>query len=419
MAVWALGLNHTTAPLDLRSRFAFGPENTTHGLMHLRAQLGDSAEAAILSTCNRTELYCAAESPKLEQTLGWLAQSGGVPAHELQPHVYLHQHEAAARHAFRVASGLDSMVLGEPQILGQLKEAVRLASDHGSVGSTLNQLFQRSFSVAKQVRSSTEIGAHSISMAAASVRLAGQIYENFTDLRVLFIGAGEMIALCMAHFAAKSPKQMTVANRSLDRGEQLASRFGADVMRLADLPDALHQFDVVVSCTASTLPLVGLGAVERAVRKRRQRPMFMVDLAVPRDIEPEVKQLDHVFLYTVDDLAQVVQQGQANRQAAVAQAEVIIEEGVQQFVHWMQQREDVPLLQQLNAQADAWREAELAKAQRALAKGEPVEAVLEQLSKSLTQKMLHGAMAEMRTANPESRERARHAIEHFFLRNSR
>ena len=305
------------------------------------------------------------------------------------------------------------------EILGQLKEAVRLASDHGSVGSTLNQLFQRSFSVAKQVRSSTEIGAHSISMAAASVRLAGQIYENFTDLRVLFIGAGEMIALCMAHFAAKSPRQMMVANRSLDRGEQLASRFGADVMRLADLPDALHQFDVVVSCTASTLPLVGLGAVERAVRKRRQRPMFMVDLAVPRDIEPEVKQLDHVFLYTVDDLAQVVQQGQANRQAAVAQAEVIIEDGVQQFVHWMQQREDVPLLQQLNAHADAWREAELAKAQRALAKGEPVEAVLEQLSKSLTQKMLHGAMAEMRTANPESRERARHAIEHFFLRNSR
>ncbi len=419
MAVWTLGLNHTTAPIDLRSRFAFGPENTTSGLSALKGHLGHSAEAAILSTCNRTELYCAADAPLLDQSLGWLAASGGVSPHELQPHVYLHQNDAAARHAFRVASGLDSMVLGEPQILGQLKEAVRVASDHGAVGSTLNQLFQRSFSVAKQVRSSTEIGAHSISMAAASVRLAGQIFENLSDLRVLFIGAGDMIALCIAHFAAKTPRQMTIANRSLDRGEQLASRFGADVMRLAELPDRLHEFDAVISCTASSLPLVGLGAVERAIRKRRQRPVFMVDLAVPRDIEPEVKQLDHVFLYTVDDLAQVVQQGQANRQAAVAQAEVIIEDGVQQFVYWLQQREDVPLLQQLNAQANAWREAELAKAQRMLAKGESVEAVLEQLSKSLTQKMLHGAMAEMRAANPESRERARHAIEHFFLRGSR
>ena len=419
MAVWTLGLNHTTAPLDLRSRFAFGPENTTSGLSALKGHLGQSAEAAILSTCNRTELYCAADAPMLDQSLGWLAASGGVSPHELQPHVYLHQNDAAARHAFRVASGLDSMVLGEPQILGQMKEAVRVASDHGAVGSTLNQLFQRSFSVAKQVRSSTEIGAHSISMAAASVRLAGQIFENLADLRILFIGAGDMIALCIAHFAAKSPRQMTIANRTLDRGEQLASRFGADVMRLAELPERLHEFDAVISCTASALPLVGLGAVERAIRKRRQRPVFMVDLAVPRDIEPEVKQLDHVFLYTVDDLAQVVQQGQANRQAAVAQAEVIIEDGVQQFVHWLEQREDVPLLQQLNAQAHAWREAELAKAQRQLAKGESVEAVLEQLSKSLTQKFLHGAMAEMRAVNPESRERARHAIEHFFLRGLR
>jgi glutamyl-tRNA reductase len=419
MAVWTLGLNHTTAPVDLRSRFAFGPTNTTSGLSTLREHLGQAAEATILSTCNRTELYCAAVSALPEQTLSWLAQSGGVSPSDLQPHVYVHQQDAAARHAFRVASGLDSMVLGEPQILGQLKEAVRVASDHGTVGSTLNQLFQRSFSVAKQVRSSTDIGAHSISMAAASVRLAGQIFEDWADLRVLFIGAGEMIALCTAHFAAKAPRQMTIANRSLDRGEQLASRFGADVMKLADLPDRLHEFDAVISCTASTLPLVGLGAVERALKKRRQRPMFMVDLAVPRDIEPEVKGLDNIFLYTVDDLSQVVQQGQANRQAAVAQAEVIIEDGVQQFVHWMQQRGDVPLLKQLNAQAEAWREAELAKAQRLLAKGEPVEAVLDQLSRALTQKMLHGAMAEMRTANPESRERARHAIEHFFLRGSR
>ena len=236
---------------------------------------------------------------------------------------------------------------------------------------------------------------------------------------MLFVGAGEMIELCATHFAAKHPKAIAIANRTLERGEKLATQFGGEVMRLADLPQRLHEFDVVISCTASTLPLIGLGAVERALKQRKHRPMFMVDLAVPRDIEPEVKSLEDVFLYTVDDLSEVVQTGQANRQAAVAQAEAIIDAGVQSFAHWMDQRSHVPLIQQLNAQADDWRSAELARARKAIAKGEDVDAVLDALSRGLTQKMLHGAMAELHGGDTEARERARHAIEHFFLRGNR
>ena len=419
MAVWTLGIIHTTAPLDLRGRFAFAMDQVEPQLRGLRQALHRMPEAAIVSTCNRTEIYCAAEETEIEPTLGWLARSAGISPELLRAHTYSLQNDQAARHAFRVASGLDSMVLGEPQILGQLKDAVRAAEAAGALGTTLSQLFQRSFAVAKEVRTSTEIGAHSISMAAAAVRLAGNLFEDLGEVRVLFVGAGEMIELCATHFAAKSPKSIVIANRTLERGEKLASRFGGEVMRLGDLPDRLHEFDAVISCTASTLPIIGLGAVERALKKRRRRPMFMVDLAVPRDIEAEVKSLEDVYLYTVDDLAGVVQTAQASRQAAVAQAEAIVDAGVQSFMHWIDQRSSVPLIQQLNAQADAWRAAELARARKLLAKGEPVDAVLEALSKGLTQKMLHGAMAELHAGDATARDRASTAIQRFFLRKER
>ena len=419
MSVWALGLNHTTAPLDLRGRFAFAIEQVGPVLDGLRQSFGSQTEATILSTCNRTEIYCASQEIAMPQTLQWLAESGGVSPDSLHDHIYTLVDNEAARHAFRVASGLDSMVLGEPQILGQMKDAVRVAREVGALGSTLHQMFQRSFAVAKQVRSSTEIGAHSISMSAASVRLAAQLFEDLSQIHVLFVGAGEMIELCATHFAAKTPKSMVVANRTQERGERLAVQLKADVMRLADLPDRLHEFDAVISCTASTLPLIGLGAVERALKKRRNRPMFMVDLAVPRDIEPEVKSLRDVYLYTVDDLSQVVQTGQASRQAAVAEAEVIIDAGVQSFVNWLDQRSDVPLIQQLNQQAETWRAGELQKAHKLLAKGESIESVLDSMSKNLAHKMLHGAMSELHSDDPQARQQARSAIEHFFLRSSR
>ena len=419
MAVWALGINHTTAPLDLRGRFAFAMDKVEPHLVALRESLARGPEAAIVSTCNRTEIYCAGDEAALEQTLNWLAQSGGVAPHILRSHTYHLEGDQAARHAFRVASGLDSMVLGEPQILGQIKDAVRAADAAGALGTTLSQMFQRSFAVAKEVRTSTEIGAHSISMAAAVVRLSSQLFEDLAQVKVLFVGAGEMIELCATHFAAKNPKSIAIVNRTLERGEKLAVRFGAEVMRLGDLPERLHEFDAVISGTASTLPIIGLGAVERALKKRRHRPMFMVDLAVPRDIEPEVKALGDVYLYTVDDLAGVVQTAQANRQAAVAQAEAIVDAGVQSFMHWIEQRNSVPLIQQLNSQAEQWRTAELARARKLLVRDGDVDAALEALAKGLTQKMLHGAMTELHAGDVTARERASNAIQRFFLRKER
>ena len=414
MSVWALGINHETAPLDLRGRFAFAIDQVPPTLQQLKASLRRPTEVALLSTCNRTEIYCAAEQAAVEATLDWLAQTGGVSSHTLTQHAYMLTDEQVARHAFRVASGLDSMVLGEPQILGQLKDAVRAAQDAGALGTTLHQMFQRSFAVAKEVRTTTEIGAHSISMSAAAVRLAGQLFESLNDIHVLFVGAGEMIELASAHFSAKQPKSMAIANRSIERGEKLAQQIGAKTLRLAEIPDHLHEYDAVISCTASTLPIIGLGAVERALKKRKHRPMFMVDLAVPRDIEPEVKDLSDVFLYTVDDLAQVVKSGKDQRQAAVVQAEAIIDAGVRQFMNWMGQRHSVPLIQHLHMQTAQWQAIELEKAQRRLAKGEPVDQVMQQLAQGLTQKLLHPALSALHKGDPAQREQTALTLAQLF-----
>ena len=418
MAVWALGINHTTAPLDLRGRFAIPAESMPSTLHNLRGAFGQSAETAIISTCNRTEIYCAGDGIEVAQGLDWMAHSGGVSTAELQSHAYIKMADQAARHVFRVAAGLDSMVLGEAQILGQLKGAVRAAEDAGAMGTVLHQLFQRAFSVAKEVRSDTEIGAHSISMAAAAVRLSAQLFEDLSKIKILFVGSGEMIELAITHFATRQPQQMVIANRTLERGEALAQRFGAQTMHLADIPHRLHEFDAIISCTASTLPILGLGAVESALKTRRNRPIFMVDLAVPRDIEPEVKGLSDVYLYTVDDLAHVVQTGQANRQAAVSQAEQIVDQGVQDFMLWMSGRlgGQVDLIQRINAQTEQWRATELMKAQRLLLKGEPVENVLQALSRNLTQKMLHGAYHYINAADATERQKHQDTVAKIFLK---
>ena len=422
VSVFALGLNHTTAPLDLRGRFAFAPDQLPQALRSLSDRLRrDAPEAALVSTCNRTELYVAAADARavpelVRPTLDWLAEQGGVESAQLQAHSYVREQRDAARHAFRVAAGLDSMVLGEPQILGQLKQAVRQADEAGTLGSTLHQLFQRSFSVAKEVRTSTEIGAHSVSMAAAAVRLASQLFEDLCEAHVLFVGAGEMIELVATHFAARNPKSMSLANRTLERGEKLANRFGAHAVRLSELPARLHEFDIVISCTASSLPIIGLGAVERALKARRQRPMFMVDLAVPRDIEPEVSQLSDVYLYTVDDLSALVQTAGEKRQAAVQQAEAIIDAGVLSFTHWLDQRAAVPLIQALHRQTDDWREIELQRARKRLARGDNVDDVLEVLTRGLTQKMLHGTLAELHAADNQERDQLAQTVSRLFLR---
>ena len=321
MQLYALGLNHHTAPLAVREQVAFDPHRLPQALVEL-TQAHAVREAAILSTCNRTELYCTAEAPDV--AANWLAEYHKLPPQKISPYLYTLPSRDAVRHMFRVASGLDSMVLGEPQILGQMKQAARVAENAGTLGTFLHKLFQKTFSVAKEVRSTTAIGANIVSMAAATVHLAERIFENLAEQKVLFIGAGEMVELCAAHFSAVKPLRITVANRTPERGEALAARFGGDAMRLDEIGARLPEYDVIVSCTASPLPIIGLGMAERAIKARRHRPMVMVDLAVPRDIEPEVARLGDVYLYTVDDLSALVQTAGEKRQAAVAHAEAII-----------------------------------------------------------------------------------------------
>lgn len=378
-----------TAPIAIRERVAFAPDQLTQALASL-VKSRPVHEAAIISTCNRTELICETDSP--EQAADWLADYHNLPLSEISPFLYAHPDQAAVRHVLRVASGLDSMVLGETQILGQMKDAVRMAESAGTLGGTLHKLFQHSFTVAKQVRSQTNIGANVVSMAAAAVELSSRIFERISERRVLFIGAGQMIGLCVAHFAGANPRSITIANRTSARAQDLAKRVNADVMTLSELGERLHQFDIIVSCTASPLPVLGRGVVERAIRARRHQPMVMVDLAVPRDIEPEVKEISDVFLYTVDDLSQIVQGGKAARQDAADDAQVIIDQGVEQFLHWVEQRSVVPTIRRLRDHAESLRQEQLDRALRQLARGEAPEQVLQALSQGLVNKLLHAPL---------------------------
>jgi len=410
MSLYALGLNHQTAPLAIRERVVFHVERLREALVEFKRGLG--SEAAILSTCNRTELYFAGEQPAAAAQ--WLAHYHRFGPSELAPYLYTLPRENAVRHAFRVASGLDSMVLGEPQILGQMKEAARAAQSAGTLGTVLHKLFQRSFAVAKEVRSTTRIGASSVSMAAAAVKLAARIFPSLREQSVLLIGAGEMIELCATHFAAQAPARITVANRTAERADRLAHRFNARAIELRTLAEHLHEYDIVVSCTASSLPILGKGLVERALRARRRRPIFMVDLAVPRDIEPEAGELDDVFLYTVDDLAQVVAENLDSRRSAVEQAEAIIETQVGQFMHWMQARENVPLIRALREHAESLRKQELDRAVKLLKRGDDPEAVLEALSQGLMNKLMHAPTQALSEAAAEDRGSLNESLAHLF-----
>jgi glutamyl-tRNA reductase len=410
LSLYALGMNHQTAPLAVRERVVFHVERLRDALGELKSSL--AREAAILSTCNRTELYVAGDEPAA--IAQWLARYHRFEPNGLQPYLYTLPHEQAVRHAFRVASGLDSMVLGEPQILGQMKEAARTAESAGTLGTVLHKLFQRSFAVAKEVRSTTQLGAASVSMAAAAVKLAGRIFPSLRDQSVLFIGAGEMIELCATHFAAQGPARITVANRTVERAQRLASRFNGRAIELKALAEHLHEYDIIVSSTASSLPILGKGLVERALRARRRRPMFMVDLAVPRDIEPEAGELDDVFLYAVDDLAQIVSANLDSRRSAVAQAEAIIETQVGQFMHWMQARQSVPLIRTLRSRADDARRDELERALKALARGEEPARVLEALSQGLVNKLMHAPTQALNESSGDERRALAQALARLY-----
>lgn len=411
MPLHLIGLNHHTAPLAIRERVSIGVDEISNALVTIRER-GAANEAAILSTCNRTELYVEGASP--EAVLDWWMQYSGMSLEEARPYLYLHAEQDAIRQALRVAAGLDSMVLGEPQILGQMKDAMRTAEQVGALGSHLHRLFQHAFAVAKEIRTNTGIGESVVSMAAASVHLAERIFDDLKDQSVLLVGAGDMMELCAAHFAAANPRRMVVANRTLERASRLAEQIHGESMRLSDMPEALHQFDIVISCTASSLPIIGLGMVERALKARRHRPMFMVDLAVPRDIEPEVAELHDVFLYTVDDLAGVVQSGVASRQAAVVDAEAIIASRLGEYLDWHARRAHVPVIQAFRESATQLREQEVALAKRRLQRGESAESVLEQVATRLMNKFLHGPLAAMNRVDAAEREALQHAMRQFM-----
>ncbi|WP_283742742.1 glutamyl-tRNA reductase [Sideroxydans sp. CL21] len=411
MQLFTFGINHQTAPLAVREQIAFNVETLDSALRDL-VDNGAAKEATILSTCNRTEIYCSTSAPT--QAVDWLAAYHHLPANEIEPYIYRLPQEEAIKHAFRVASGLDSMVLGEPQILGQMKQAVRQAEQAGTLGFLLHKLFQRTFSVAKDVRTQTEIGANLVSMAAAAVKLAERIYPSISEQSILFIGAGEMIELNAVHFAARNPKHITVANRTLERAQVLARRINGHAITLNELPEQLAHHDIIITCTASPLPILGKGMVERALKARKHRPLFIVDLAVPRDVEKEVAELNDVFLYTVDDLSDVVRDGLDARQGAVKEAEVIIDSGVNDFMHWMQSREMVPTIRALRDHAERQRRAEMEKALRLLAKGESPEKVLDLLSASLTNKFLHAPTQALNQAQASEREAILEAVHRIY-----
>ena len=401
MQLFAFGINHQTAPIAVREQLAFNVDAVEPALRDLVGQCA-AKEATILSTCNRTEVYCNTREPV--QIVNWLANYHELRLSEIEPYLYTLPNEQAVKHAFRVASGLDSMVLGEPQILGQMKQAVRCAEQAGTLGFLLHKLFQRTFSVAKDVRTQTEIGSNLVSMAAAAVRLAERIFPSIAEQDILFIGAGEMIELNAMHFAAQSPKRMTVANRTLERAQALAQRIGGHAITLSELPEQLAHHDIIITSTASPLPILGKGMIERALKTRKHRPLFIVDLAVPRNVEAEVAELSDVFLYTVDGLSEIVRDGLDARQDAVKEAEIIINSGVIDFIHWMESREVVPTIRALRDHAERQRSHEMQRALRMLTNGDSPEKVLESLSSALTNKFLHAPTSALNQARAEDRD---------------
>jgi len=412
MQLFAFGVNHQTAPLAVRERIAFNTDVLPVALRDL-VDHEPVREAAIISTCNRTEVYCS--TPEPSKAIRWLASYHKLKVALLESCIYTLPRERAVQHAFRVASGLDSMVLGEAQILGQMKQAVRSAEAAGTLGLILHKLFQQTFSVAKLVRSQTEIGGASVSMAAAAVRLAERIFPSIAEQKVLLIGAGEMIELCATHFATQRPRTMTFTNRTFERAQELARRFEGGAQALNDLPDFIAHYDIVLTSTASPLPIIGKGLMERALKARRHRPVLMIDLAVPRDVEAEVSDLADVFLYSVDDLGTIVQEGRDQRQGAVSKAEAIIDAGVTDFMQWLGTREAVPMIRALRDQAERNRRHEVERALRRLNQGEAAADLLEQLSRSLTNKLLHPPTHALHHAQESDREQLVKLLERMYL----
>ncbi len=402
MGFLALGINHKTAPVELREQVSFSPDQTPDALGSL-LQLQEVSEAAILSTCNRTEIYCAGDQLQHPALFQWLAEWHDISVQEVSLHGYVHDHEATITHMMRVACGLDSMILGEPQILGQLKSAYAVAVDAGTTRTQLGRLFQACFSAAKRVRSETAIGENPVSVAFAAVSLAKQIFSDLCQNCALLIGAGETIELVARHLHEQGVKEIMVANRTLDRARRLAEQFDATPMMLGDIPDHLEKADIIISSTASQLPILGKGAVERAMKKRKHKPVFMVDIAVPRDIEPEVAKLPDVYLYSVDDLREVIEDNMKSRQQAAEKAEVLIGEHTEQLLRQLRSLAAVDVLKALREHAEQLRDRELERVTRQLHAGMAPEEALRMLARGLTNKLIHTPSVQLRHAGADGR----------------
>lgn len=402
MHLTAFGVNHQTASVELREKIAFSPEDMSAALNSALEEM-PVEEMLILSTCNRTELYAASVDGEIP-LLDWLAAYQSIDAQQLVHCSYAYRDEDALRHAMRVACGLDSLVLGEPQILGQVKSAYAVARDTGTLGSLLNQAFQHIFSIAKRVRAETAIGENPISVAYAAVSLSQQIFSDLAEVDALLIGAGETIELVAQHLRQKAVRSITVANRTLSRAEELARTYNAKAILLAEIPEHLYRADIVISSTASQLPILGKGAVESALKQRRHRPIFMVDIAVPRDIEPEVAHLSDVYLYTVDDLREVIEESLRGRENAAISAEKIIEEGLASWGRQLRGLQAVGAIRALRQGVEEIRDAELEKALISLRRGVPAEDVLANLARGLTNKLLHAPTLKLKQAGEEGRD---------------
>jgi len=397
MTLLAFGINHTTASLSVRERMAFAPEAVESSLKSAVEQAG-LTEVAILSTCNRTEIYAKSED-ELEKLTEWLLAHTNIKADELAHCYYCYEDDEAVRHMMKVAGGLDSLVLGEPQILGQMKSAYAVACDAGTIGGELHTTFQQVFSIAKRVRTETAIGENPVSVAYAAVSLAQQIFSDLKQDTALLIGAGETIELVARHLAQHGIHRIIVANRTLDRAQRLAREFDGEAILLADIPEHLHRADIIISSTASQLPLLGKGAVESALKKRKHKPMFMLDIAVPRDIEEQVGELDDVYLYTVDDLHAVIDENKKSRVAAADKAEEIIAEGVELYRRQQRSLNALATIKAYRKKAESLRDVELQKALNALETGGNPEQILQQLARNLTNKLIHSPTAHLKEAS--------------------
>ena len=396
MPILIVGVNHKTAPVAIREKVSFSPDAMTRALHSARQVV---QESVILSTCNRTEIYVVCPPQQsVQSVVEWLAQWHSLPVSQLQPYLYLHQDEAAVRHTLRVACGLDSLVLGEPQILGQLKSALQVATEQAVTGNHLNRLMQHAFSTAKKVRTQTSIGANPISVAFAAVSLAKQIFSQLEKQTALLIGAGETIELVGKHLATNKIGHVLVANRSVDKAQKLAAEYGGKGISLQELADHLPKADIVISSTASPVPILGKGTVERALKIRKHRPMFMVDIAVPRDIEHEVAELDDVYLYTVDDLQSVIEENLQSRRAAAEQAEGMVGTETSNFMAWLRAQDHMDTIREYRARTEQTRQETLDKALALLHHGKTPEEALQFLAHTLSNKLSHDATQAMHHA---------------------